>query len=316
MSFAAELRYNFPVVLRYISILRLLCTSVVLALAVTLVPLNVRADSELEQHLRGQYKGKTLLLRNFYAGSSLHYDASGELSRKATPGDWTVDAVIRVEDVKVSNHRLTVDAKRQHMGWPHNAGFSGKDATGLRVEAELDPAGMTADKLDLLFSRIFLTPRDHFAELVPDYWKPCVLAALGGKVSKQYVECHFSPEFLAIPGVVSPLEPQPAEQVVPDASGEVLQAGKGGVTPPKIRSTQNPEFSPEARAAKYQGTVTLLFVVSKMGDVRDVRIMSPLGFGLDRKAVEAVAKWRFDPGKKNGDPVDVELAAQTDFHLY
>jgi TonB family protein len=41
-----------------------------------------------------------------------------------------------------------------------------------------------------------------------------------------------------------------------------------------------------------------------------------LGAGLDRKAVEAVSSWRFDPAKKDGEPVEVEIAIEVDFHLY
>jgi periplasmic protein TonB len=37
--------------------------------------------------------------------------------------------------------------------------------------------------------------------------------------------------------------------------------------------------------------------------------------GLDEKAVEAVQKWKFEPGMKDGKPVAVDLAIQVDFHL-
>jgi protein TonB len=37
--------------------------------------------------------------------------------------------------------------------------------------------------------------------------------------------------------------------------------------------------------------------------------------GLDEKAVEAVQKWRFEPGMKDGKPVAVQLVIAVDFHL-
>jgi len=30
-----------------------------------------------------------------------------------------------------------------------------------------------------------------------------------------------------------------------------------------------------------------------------------LGLGLDEKAIDAVCKWRFEPGRQNGKPVPV-----------
>jgi TonB family protein len=305
---------------------RLLC-SVVLSLAAAVVPIHLQAASELEQHLRYQYKGKTLLLRNFYAGNSLRYDASGQLSRSAASGDWTVNAVIQVEDVKVSSHRLTIQARRLHMGWMRDVGFSpvpdpagkaGKDyedARKLRIEADVSPSEVTADSAEALLARIFLTPQDHFAELVPDYWKPCVRAGLTGKDSKKYSGCHFSAEFLAVPGVAPEQKSELAEATSPSAAEEVFHVGKGQ-SPPKPIHAPDPQFSEEARQAKYQGIVTLMLVVDKTGGVRNIRIVSPLGCGLDRRAVEIVGTWKFNPSTKDGEPVDVEIAVETDFHLY
>ncbi|MGO9680372.1 MAG: TonB family protein [Candidatus Sulfotelmatobacter sp.] len=311
-----------------IRLTRLLCSVAVLGVAV--VPLQLHAASELEQHLRNQYKGKTLLLRRFYVGDSLRYDASGQLSGGGISGDWTVDAVVRVDDVKVSSHRLTIQAKRLHIGWVRDVGFSpvpdpagkaGKDyeeARKLRIEADLSPNEVTADKADALLARIFLTPQDRFPELVPDYWKPCVLAGLTGKDSQKYSGCHFSVDLLAMPGVAYPPEQRPpelADTASPSAPGKLFHAGKG-VTMPKPIHTQDPDFSEEARQARYQGTVTLMLIADRTGGVRNIRIVSPRGCGLDRKAVETVATWKFNPGTKDGEPVEVELMVEVDFHLY
>jgi len=299
-------------------------------LAVGVTPLCAQTSGEVEQHLRDQYKGKTLLLRNFYAGNFLRYDASGQLSRNADSGDWTVDGFVRVDNVKVSGHRLTIQAKRVYMGWTHGAGFApvpsppgeaGKeyeDARKLRIEADPNSGEVTADNAEALLARIFLTSQDHLAELVPDYWKPCVLAGLTGKDLQRYTDCHFSTELLAVPGFAYPSEqtpPELADATGPNALGRVFYAGKG-VTMPKALHNPTPEFSDEARQAKYQGTVTLFLVVDQTGGVRNIRIGSPMGCGLDRKAAEAVATWKFTPGTKDGEPVGVEIAVQTDFHLY
>ena len=89
-----------------------------------------------------------------------------------------------------------------------------------------------------------------------------------------------------------------------------------GIRPPKLISQHEPEFSEPARAAKYQGTVTLDIVVNTEGTPTDIHVTNPLGLGLDAKAVEAVATWRFEPARKNGEPVATKIAVEVNFHLY
>jgi TonB family protein len=57
-------------------------------------------------------------------------------------------------------------------------------------------------------------------------------------------------------------------------------------------------------------------VVGEDGKPRDIKVTKPLGKGLDEKAVEAVRSWKFDPARKDGKPVAVQIAVEVDFHLY
>jgi len=97
--------------------------------------------------------------------------------------------------------------------------------------------------------------------------------------------------------------------------GGVYRPGRG-VTPPRPIYSPDPEFSEEARKAKYQGTCTLMIVVSTDGKPTNIRVVNSLGMGLDEKAIETVRTWRFEPGQKDGHPVNVEMAVEVDFHLY
>jgi len=93
--------------------------------------------------------------------------------------------------------------------------------------------------------------------------------------------------------------------------GGIFHVG-GGVSPPRQIYSPEPEFSEEARKAKYQGVCTLALVVGTDGRPSNIRVQSSLGMGLDEKAIEAVKNWKFEPARKNGQPVPLktELVAQ------
>jgi TonB family protein len=96
--------------------------------------------------------------------------------------------------------------------------------------------------------------------------------------------------------------------------GGVYRVG-GGVTAPTLVTKVEPEYSEEARKAKYQGTVTLYIQVDATGHARNIRVLHSLGLGLDEKAMEAVRKWLFRPGMKDGKPVIVEAQIEVNFRL-
>jgi TonB family protein len=96
--------------------------------------------------------------------------------------------------------------------------------------------------------------------------------------------------------------------------GGVFRVG-GGVSAPTVVFKVDPEYSEQARKAKYQGTVVLNLVVQRDGSVRDIKILRPLGLGLDEKAIEAVQQWRFKPGQRNGLAVDVSAIIEVTFRL-
>lgn len=89
----------------------------------------------------------------------------------------------------------------------------------------------------------------------------------------------------------------------------------GGVSAPVPIYKPEPEYSEEARKAKFQGTVVLFIVVDEKGNPRDLKVIRPLGLGLDQKAIEAVTKWKFRPGMKDGHPVPVQATIEVNFRL-
>ena len=99
-----------------------------------------------------------------------------------------------------------------------------------------------------------------------------------------------------------------------NVGGGVYRIG-GGVSAPSLVYKVEPEYSEEARKAKFQGTVVLYVVVDEKGQPRDLKVLRPLGLGLDEKAIEAVTKWRFRPGYKDGKAVPVAATIEVNFRL-
>ncbi len=97
--------------------------------------------------------------------------------------------------------------------------------------------------------------------------------------------------------------------------GGVYRVG-GGVAAPRLIYGPDPDYSEEARKVKYQGTVVLWLIVGPDGRPHDIRVHRSLGMGLDEKAIEAIRRWRFEPARKDGVPVAVQVNVEVNFRLY
>jgi len=89
-----------------------------------------------------------------------------------------------------------------------------------------------------------------------------------------------------------------------------------GARPPRVRYAADPEYSEEAREAKFTGMVTLFVGVGEDGLVHEACVQRPLGFGLDEKALEAARRWRFDPSLKDGRTIPFAMNIEVTFRLY
>jgi protein TonB len=100
-----------------------------------------------------------------------------------------------------------------------------------------------------------------------------------------------------------------------NTGGGVYHIG-GSVKPPSVLTSVDPEFSEEARKAKFSGNVQVYLIVDEKGMPTHVRVVRGVGMGLDEKAVEAVRQYRFKPGMKDGKPVAVDLYIDVNFQIF
>ena len=100
-----------------------------------------------------------------------------------------------------------------------------------------------------------------------------------------------------------------------NTGGGVLHVG-GSVSQPEVRYYVDPEFSEEARKAKFSGNVEVYLWIDEKGNPSHIKIARGVGMGLDEKAIEAVRQYKFKPAMQNGKPVKVDMYIDVNFHIY
>ncbi len=105
-----------------------------------------------------------------------------------------------------------------------------------------------------------------------------------------------------------PEGPPPAEPEGPIMVGGDVKAPIKEYAPP-------PQYTEIARKARIQGVVIVQAIVTKEGNVQDVKVLKGLPMGLDTAAADAVKKWKFKPATLNGKPVDVYYNLTVNFTL-
>jgi periplasmic protein TonB len=91
-----------------------------------------------------------------------------------------------------------------------------------------------------------------------------------------------------------------------------------GVSVPRLLAEVRPKYTAEAMRARMQGVVRLECVVRSTGSVGDCDVIKSLdgnNFGLDEQALIAARQWRFAPGTRLGEPVDVLVTIELAFAL-
>jgi TonB family protein len=93
-------------------------------------------------------------------------------------------------------------------------------------------------------------------------------------------------------------------------SPDKIPSENAKVTAPRVIYAPDPGYSPEARAAKHQGTCILSMTVGVDGLPRDIKIVRGIGMGLDENAVATASTWRYEPARKDGTPVEAQIQAK------
>jgi TonB family protein len=96
---------------------------------------------------------------------------------------------------------------------------------------------------------------------------------------------------------------------------QVYKGNDPGVKIPRVLSKVEPQYTPEARDAKIQGTVAIGAEVNAEGRAQNLYIIRSLDGGLDVNAMSAISQWSFQPGEKDGKPVTVAVTIEVNYRL-
>lgn len=235
--------------------------------------------NSLKDALSHRYKHHILALRSpFTVGNDQKFNSAGQLLNAAPPTAWLLYGGIYVEKLDLSSDTLRVQGPL--------AAFTDQKIDGQpvlirftkpqQIEIHLDRPLKSLDDAEAIMGRVFF---------------------LGADAAE-----HVKPEL------------RRADDTIPD--DQIYNYVQDGVTAPKATFTPEPDFSEEARKAKFQGEVTLSLVVDKAGNVARIRVDKVLGHGLDEHAMQAMKAWRFLPATRNGEPVAVREPVSVGFNLY
>jgi TonB family protein len=137
--------------------------------------------------------------------------------------------------------------------------------------------------------------------------------------STPFVQAAFEhvrlPKCPGVQGALRWLEKNPVPLSLELPRGTKSQSGSG-IVPPHALYSPAPEYSEEARRKTLDGVVVLWLVVRESGRPAGITVVRPVGYGLDQKAVEAVRNWRFEPARKNGEPIPAQISVEVSFRLY
>ena len=235
--------------------------------------------------------GRALFLRCFCADNNLSFDIQGKPQGPVKITDWTLSGINVQKAVRKGPGEVELDGVRVAVRYatdrhefdrhPEN-----DDKMRLTLADNVDTAAFTRE-----LQSVFSTGIDRpLQRSMPDFWQ------------------HYFD-----PSMAWPQDALTGQQIVTFA-GPPVAAG-GAASEPTVTHRAEAGYTPLASRDRVTGTVQVRMVVDVEGLPRHVVIVQPLGYGLDVRAVEAAAKFRFTPATLKGKAVASTVLLNQDFLL-
>jgi TonB family protein len=243
-------------------------------------PAGINSDGALRDSLTAKYAKKLVTVRGFPTGTRLQFDAAGALV-DATPGVFTLDGHFHVDSVNVSPERVEL---RGHQA------FLEYNARTKKLEESVGPSRMTLE----------------FARKAGNPVEPAIETALIGFEGLPKLVPGYWTKFLSGAGELDTVVDPVTGVAVPRAS-----EAQGLVPKPVKQGT--PAYPKIVQPLAVTGSVILRVIVDEAGKPQVADIVTPIGFGLDQSAIDAVNQWEFEPARKDGKGVKVYFRVRVNF---
>jgi TonB family protein len=238
--------------------------------------------------------GKALFLRCFCAENNLTFNAEGQPQGNVKTTDWTLSGVNIQKVIRKGPTELELEGVRVAIRFATDRReFDRKPQNDDKMKIELaDPGDSAAFNREL--AAIFAEGLDHrLQSAMPPYWQH-----------------YFNPQ--------APWPQDELTGVTMYVAGNATRipgatpAGEG-FTPVSATKRSSAAFTAQATRDRVQGSVDLRVVIDANGDLHRIAVEQPLGYGLDARAVESLAKWKFSPARLAGKPVAAYALIRPEF---
>jgi len=176
----------------------------------------------------------------------------------------------------------------------------------LRVHSDPSDALVRVDGQDVgttPIESLNLAPGRHEVRLERRGYVPATHAVegQGGQTVEVSLRLERQPEAKPGPMVARPV-----------ARGDLLPVEAVDEKPKRIKG-ESPSYPDEARRYRYQGSVTVDFLVDENGHVQDPHVSESAGEILDKAVLQAMRGWVYLPARKKGVDVKTRIQVKTTF---
>jgi len=233
-----------------------------------------------------EYVGRALVLRCFCSVDALNFDAQGKPTGAVKPEDWTLAGVNVLKAERKAPGAIEMEGVRVAVRFvPERREFERHPQNDEKMRITVADAG-DRKQMEQALEAIFSVGIDvKLQRAMPEYWRH-----------------YFDPKLA---------------WTADELAGQTIYSTAPGsaVTPPNATHKAEPGYTLLAQKDRVKGTVQIRAVVDAQGAARHITIAQPLGYGLDEKAVEALAKFRFAPATSEGRPVASNVVVSQEYVL-
>ncbi|HEY6969163.1 MAG TPA: energy transducer TonB [Candidatus Angelobacter sp.] len=267
------------------------------------------AADQLETTLNHQYKDRIYTFRQPMTAPVQQYDAQGNSPTASALGPWTVYGRMQIRKIKVERTGVIIEGQR--IGTKFGSASAVvpvklKDQVTLQIS--VNGTLQSAGQFNSILEHIFAFTKEDFLASLPEFWRAYAQVYL-----KSYSDDGEMIEFKTPGEVRQEYRKEPLEEAPPGV--ETLKPRRG-ITPPQPKNTPDPQRTKAATEQELFGILLLTTTVDETGRITGVRLVRPLGLGLEESSADTVRTWLFKPGTKDGKPVKIKMDMDIEFHQY